>query len=323
MKTEKYAIWEEKEYFYAGAFGFIPNLRSYLHEEDGQKRKGMIVVPGGAYRAVAPTEGEIVAKRFYDMGYNAFVLTYTTNMFDIEPLKMQPLYDLSRAVRYVRKHAKEFGIEENKIAICGFSAGGHLCGSLCVHWKDVQDTEEYLGISNRPDAAILSYPVIFCGEKADRESFIALLGAEASKEELTYMSLHKQVSTDTTPIFLWQTATDDAVPVENSCLMAEALKEAGVPFAHHIFSKGPHGLSLADEVWASGEYGEPYTMEQAECVKKAAEHGLIPEKEKEKAVKEQLAFMEQADLSEFVSEPIEEAAIWPQLADTWLKGILS
>lgn len=103
MKKEKYVIWEKEEYSYAGSFGFIPHLMSYIHEDDGHKRKGIIVVPGGAYRMVSPTEGEIVARRFYDMGYNAFVLTYTTNMFDIEPLKLQPLWDLSRAVRYVRK----------------------------------------------------------------------------------------------------------------------------------------------------------------------------------------------------------------------------
>ena len=323
MKKEKYVIWEKEEYSYAGSFGFIPHLMSYIHEDDGHKRKGIIVVPGGAYRMVSPTEGEIVARRFYDMGYNAFVLTYTTNMFDIEPLKLQPLWDLSRAVRYVRKRAEEFRVEDNKIVICGFSAGGHLCGSLCVHWMDVRDTEEYFGISNRPDAAILSYPVIISGEKADRESFIALLGAKASREELEYMSLNRQVGKDTTPIFLWQTATDDAVPVENSCLMAEALMKEGIPFAHHIFSKGPHGLSLADETWAGREYGEPYTTEQIEYVKKAVEHGQIFEEEKEKAIKEQITFMDHADLSEFVSEPIEEVAVWPKLADTWLKDILS
>lgn len=137
------------------------------------------------------------------------------------------------------------------------------------------------------------------------------------------MSLNRQVGKDTTPIFLWQTATDDAVPVENSCLMAEALMKEGIPFAHHIFSKGPHGLSLADETWAGREYGEPYTTEQIEYVKKAVEHGQIFEEEKEKAIKEQITFMDHADLSEFVSEPIEEVAVWPKLADTWLKDILS
>lgn len=320
MKTEKFVIWEEEEYFYAGAFGFIPNLRSYLHEDGGQKRKGMIVVPGGAYRMVSPTEGEIVAKKFYNMGYNAFVLTYTTNMFDIAPLKMQPLHDLSRAVRYVRKHAFEFGLEENKITICGFSAGAHLCGSLCVHWADAQDKGGYETISNRPDAAILSYPVITSGEKAHRDSFIALLGADAPQDELVYMSLEKQVGKDTPPIFLWQTATDDAVPVENSYLMAEALKEACVPFAHHVFSKGPHGISLADEVWAGGAFGEPYTTEQFACVGKALQTGQISEKAE--AIKEQIALFSQMDLAALEMEPVEEAAVWPDLADAWLKDIL-
>lgn len=320
MKTETFVIWEEEEYSYAGAFGFIPNLRSYLHEDKGQKRKGMIVVPGGAYRMVSPTEGEIVAKKFYDMGYNAFVLTYTTNMFDIAPLKMQPLNDLSRAVRYVRKHAGGFGLEEDKITLCGFSAGAHLCGSLCVHWADVQDNGGYGTISNRPDAAILSYPVITSGEKAHRDSFIALLGADASREELEYMSLEKQAGKDTPPVFLWQTATDDAVPVENSYLMAESLKEAGVPFAHHVFSKGPHGISLADQVWAGGAFGEPYTTEQLVCVGKALEDGKILEKAG--AIREQIRLFSQMDMEAYAREPVEEAAVWPDLADAWLGDIL-
>lgn len=99
----------------------------------------MLVIPGGGYRMVSPTEGEIVAKCFYHMGYQTFVGTYSTNMLGAAPLRMQPLKDISRMVRLIRSRADEFGVNPNKLVVCGFSAGAHLCGSLCVHWMDVKD----------------------------------------------------------------------------------------------------------------------------------------------------------------------------------------
>lgn len=90
MRTEKITIWEQGEYDYPMAFGFEPNLRTYLHEDE-TVRPCMLVVPGGGYCIVSPTEGEIVAKKFYEKGYNAFVLTYTTNLLMAAPLKKQPI----------------------------------------------------------------------------------------------------------------------------------------------------------------------------------------------------------------------------------------
>lgn len=226
MRTEQIDLWDKDEYQYGAAFGFIPNIHGYIHDENEDMRTCLIVVPGGGYRTVSPTEGEIVAKKFYDMGYNTFVCTYTTNILLLEPLKMQPLKDLSRAVRYVRKYAEEFHI--SKVVVCGFSAGGHLAGSLCVHWQDVDDEKQEMNhISSRPDAAILSYPVITSGEFAHLDSFKALLGEPMGLEDREYMSLEKQVTDHTPPIFLWQTITDELVPVENSILMVQALKEKG------------------------------------------------------------------------------------------------
>ena len=164
MLKDKYLIWNKEEYNYPRAFGFIPNLMSYIHEDEVE-RPCMIVIPGGSYCMAVPTEGEVVALEFYERGYNTFVLTYTTNrLFDI-PLKLQPLKDVSRAIRFVRKNKESFHIKEDQLVVCGFSAGGHLAGSICVHYNDVEDeNEEYKRISNRPDAGILSYPVITMGE---------------------------------------------------------------------------------------------------------------------------------------------------------------
>ena len=323
MKEQTILLWEDGEYNYKGAFGFQPNLHSYLHE-DGKNRPCLIVAPGGGYRMVSPTEGEIVARRFYEMGYQTFVLTYTVNFADVEPLKMQPLCDISRAVRIVRKNAADYGVDEHKIYACGFSAAGHLVGSLCVHSKDVkEENEKYRDVSNSLDAAVLSYPVVTSGEYAHRDSFTALLGADPSEEELTYFSNEKQVTEQTPPVFLWQTIPDETVPVENSILMAKALREHGVHFAIHLFEAGRHGLSLANEEWA--EHGNEigvYTMEQFFATMKAAEKGEI-DLEEDKKMMLQFFNMPEEERAKYVPKgvPNESVAMWPVLADCWLRNL--
>jgi acetyl esterase/lipase len=325
MNSERINIWKQEEYTYPLSFGFTPNFVSYIHEENDKLRPCILVVPGGGYCIVSPTEGEIVAMEFYERGYNTFVLTYTTNLLMKEPLKDQPMKDLSRTIRYIRKNSDKYHINPAQLVICGFSAGGHLCGSVCVHYEDVEDANpEYAGISNRPDAAILSYPVITSGEKAHRDSFRALLGEDAGKEELSYMSLENCVTADTPPAFLWQTATDDLVPVENSYLFAEACKEKGVTYAHHVFSQGGHGLSLANEKWAAGEYGDPYPMEQTDRLIARIKSGSISLPEKTKKM-----LLSQFDMSEEESKRMQaklqvnnEVRIWPELADRWIKTVL-
>lgn len=144
-----------------------------------------------------------MAELFFRAGYQAFVLTYTTNMFELAPLFKQPLKDVSRAVKYIRKNAEILQVEDDKIVCCGFSAGAHLTGSLVVHYDDKELKESYLsGVSNRPDAVLLCYPVISSGEWAHRDSFVRLLGEGASDEMLAWASLEKQVKADTSPAFL-------------------------------------------------------------------------------------------------------------------------
>ena len=257
-------LWEYGEYEYPCAGNFLPNITAYLHEDE-QMRPAMIVVPGGGYAMVSPTEGEIVAKKFYHAGYQAFVLTYTTNMFRVKALEKQPLKDISRAVRYIRKHAGELKIMDNMVVCCGFSAGGHVVGSLAVHYQDEElKCEPYGDVSNRPDAVLLSYPVVTTGEYAHRDSFELLLGSEPTEQQLAWASLEKQVSPDTPPAFLWQTLTDELVPVENSILYTKACRENQVSCELHLFMNGNHGMSLADEDWASNNLGEGslYTMTQ-------------------------------------------------------------
>ena len=249
MIGKRTAIWKKEEYLYEREGGEIPYLISYMHEDD-QIRPAMIVVPGGAYRQVSSSEGDIVARMFYGQGYNVFVLTYSVNPEDAEPLHLQPLKDLARAVRIVRYYAKQCQIDADKVAVCGFSAGGHLCGSLGVHFKDIEEESPLLKeISCRPDAEILAYPVVTSGKYRNEESFLALLGEEPAKEELEYMSIEKHVTKETPPCFLWHTLEDRTVSVENSYLFAEACRKAGVPYAHHVFTEGVHGMSTAEKEW--------------------------------------------------------------------------
>ncbi|MDS0525626.1 alpha/beta hydrolase [Clostridium sp. SHJSY1] len=331
MINETYALWSKEEYSYKTKGEFIPNIFTYIHN-DNDVRPAIIIVPGGAYRIVTPLEGEIVAKEFYNKGYNTFVLTYTTNWLITTPLKFQPLKDLSRAVRFIRRKAEEFCINPEKLSLCGFSAGGHLCGSLAVHYnaKELKDDKKFECISNKPNAVILSYPVISSGEYGHKVSFAALLGENPTDKELEYMSLEKQVKKDTPPIFIWHTATDGSVPVENSYLFAKACKEKEVIFEHHVFGNGKHGISLANEEWATGCYGRAYTMEQLfETAEYLIRNNMdLPEpynkiKEINNDINVRKVIMK-VKIQEHIkgAKADEGIAIWPEIANNWLKKIL-
>ena len=230
MRTFRQDLWKADEYTYKAAYGFMPNIHAFLHEEDNENRKCMLVVPGGGYCMLTPHEGELPAMQYYKMGLNVFVLTYTNDITMCVPLKRQPMEDLSRAIRLIRKNAADYHILPDKLFICGFSAGGHVCACVSTHFADIADPDKDLaGISNRPDGTILCYPVITTGEYTHIYSIQALLGKNPSKEELDYFSLEKQVTADTPPCFLWQTLEDSLVPVENTYLFAKALKEKGIP----------------------------------------------------------------------------------------------
>ena len=321
------ALWNKEEYSYPMAIDFVPNIVPYLHEDD-RVRPCILVVPGGGYCIVSPSEGEIVADRFRDKGYQTFVLTYTVNMLMNEPLKDQPLKDIARAIRLIRKNAEEWHIDPNRVYICGFSAGGHLCADACVHFMEATDSNpEFADISARPDAGILSYPVITSGEYAHQDSFRALLGSDIyerndgeSLDQLRHASLETQVSAQTPPCFLWHTATDGLVPPQNSLLFAEALQEKGILFALHIFSKGNHGLSVANSEWAHGRFGEPYCMEQNVNIAQAIREDriLMPNESKKAFLDSFHEVPTKEDLLQNIPNP--EVAVWPELADAFIRS---
>ena len=331
MEKRQFAIWENSEYSNPIPGEFVPNIMAYLHSDSEKTDRGAIlVVPGGGYRMTACAEGEIVAEKFFQKGYNTFVLTYTTALFTDVSLKLQPLKDIARAVLFLRKNAESFHISPDRVTLCGFSAGGHLCASLAVHWNDVRICPEAAGNPRicRPDAVILSYPVITADRPyAHEDSFRVLLGSDCTPEEQDYFSVEKHVSGDTPPAFLWHTATDETVPVENSMLYWKACRKYAVPSALHIFSDGPHGYSLADERWASGTYEGDYTMDQwFAYMQYYIDRGEpIPAPFHELHLPRGTSYREyyRTGPKDFLKGTAnEEVAVWPDLADQWLKKIM-
>ena len=325
MRKFKVDIWNKGEYDHPAAYGFVPFIKAYLHEDVKEAEKGvMLVAPGGGYCMCVPHEGEPVALDFYERGYDVYVLAYTTDITFSFPLKDQPLKDIARAVRLIRRARLDAGIRDEKLFICGFSAGAHLCGTLTVHFKDVKDPDKVLNrISCRPDAAILSYPVITMGRYTHKDSREALLGKSPSKEEIDYYSCEKNVAADTPPCFIWQTAEDELVPVNNSYLMAQSLIDKGIPCAHYVFPFGLHGLGIGREI---EEESDDYTFAQLYAmVKVLYGDGLkgVPAKRIRELKKQFPKGAEGSLLPDDNAEVIKlthypEIALWPQLADDFL-----
>ena len=195
-----------------------------------RNRPAIVVCPGGGYLYCSPREAEPVALRYAARGFHAFILRYSVGW---DAAGFSPLQEVSWVIGYLREHAEELHIDPNKIATCGFSAGGHLALAAGVKGE------------NKPNAMILGYPVITSGEFAHRDSFTNLLGESAALELLEYVSLENRVTASAPPAFLWTTYTDEIVPMENTMLFASALRRAGVPFELHVYSVGEHGLGLA------------------------------------------------------------------------------
>lgn len=226
--------------------GFTPTLTTYILDDIGRgvtTRPAVIVCPGGGYWGCSKIEGEPIAMRFIAAGFHAFVIRYSVTEVNPDAKYPMALEELSKAVEIVREHAEEWNIDKDKIAVCGFSAGSHLACSLGCFWN--QEPVKTENGQNKPNAMILSYPVITSGEKAHRGSFDNL--CRDDEELVKKMSLETQVTKDTPKTFLWHTFTDGAVPVENSLLFASALREQDIPFELHIYPKGPHGLALVNE----------------------------------------------------------------------------
>jgi len=203
---------------------------------------GMVILPGGGYGGLSEHEGAGYAEHFMNAGIACFVVTYRLGSQDFRHPAM--LEDALAAIATIRSGAEEYGIDPHRLGIMGSSAGGHLAAHTLVAWDQYASD-----ISLRPDFGILCYPVITStGSHAHEGSMRNLAGDAASDALLDELSCERHVSAETPPCFIWHTAEDSCVPVENSMLFASALRKHRVPFELHVYTKGRHGLGLETEL---------------------------------------------------------------------------
>ena len=236
---EKIYLWkEDAPYTQFSPLQAQPSVTEYAVPGS---RGAVIVVPGGGYCMKADHEGAPIAEMLNQAGVSAYVLDYR-----VKPCHMlAPLADAKRAIRLVRSMGYE------KVAILGFSAGGHLtCTAATLYDAGDPDAADPLErLSSRPDAFIPCYAVVSFGAFTHRGSRESLLGQENADnwELVRKFSNELHITPDTPEAFIWHTAADQAVPVENSLNLALALSAQGVPYEMHIFPQGRHGLGLAEE----------------------------------------------------------------------------
>lgn len=226
-------------------------LEGFLHEPSEampsrKTRPAILIFPGGGYEYCSDRENEPVVSVFFAKGFQVFVLKYSVME---EALNMQPLKDAAAAMLAIRENALQWNVYSNKIAVCGFSAGGHLAGSIGVLAKRPELLEQ-LNTSMEeilPNALVLSYPVISSGEYAHRGSFKNLSGFDYEESISRSYSLENYVDETTPPTFIWHTVEDGAVPVENAIMFIQALRKHHIPFECHLFEKGGHGMSVCNQ----------------------------------------------------------------------------
>lgn len=203
-----------------------------------QARPAVLVCPGGGYLYCSPREGEPVALSYAARGFHAFVLRYSTGY---DAAGFAPLKEVSWAIGYIRENAAQWNIDPEKIAVCGFSAGGHLALS------------SGLLAENKPNAMILGYPATSCPNIPGGDFMLKLLEGrnDVTDEDAEKYNLPAKVTKDAPAMFVAATAED---MLTSFCTMplVNAYNKLGLKFELHIFQYGPHGYSLANEVTADG-----------------------------------------------------------------------
>lgn len=227
-----------------------PSLTPFLLE-DGKKHGAVIVFPGGGYTMKAAHEGAPVAERLNEMGLHAFVLDYR-----VAPYRFPvPLLDAQRAIRLVRSRAAAWNILPDKVAVLGFSAGGHLAGMCGTHFDagDPAAADPVERQSCRPDAFAPCYGVLNLNHTRRADLFSTMIGkGDPDLATVRSISPAYAVTKETPPCFLWHTAADSVVPVENSLDFAQRCADMGVPVSLHVYPFGRHGIGLGDEAEAPG-----------------------------------------------------------------------
>ncbi len=225
-------------------------IDTYVSELRFVTRPAMLVIPGGGYKVVcADREGEAVAEAYLARGFNAFVLKYRTGDEHHYP---EQLIDAARAMLHIRANAERYNVDPCRVFAVGFSAGAHLAGTLALLSGDpvVLDTLGVCEKDIKPQAIVLSYPVVSAYSPTHEGSFVNLLGKPfdlLTEDERDKYSLECNVTPDSPPAFIWHTSTDPAVPPLGSMRLASAYIDAGATVSLHLYPYGVHGIALADE----------------------------------------------------------------------------
>ena len=244
MRVERIYLEDEGNEAYIDAYLSDPTK--------GFTRKALLVIPGGGYGCVcSEREGEPIGQAFIPYGYNAFVLHYYTDRQKPFPIQ---LIQAAKAIKYIKDHATELGIDPAQVFVVGFSAGGHLAASTGILWKlpAIYDAIEMPYGYNKPTGIMAIYPVI--STEYHRKSFENLwCKQELSEEKAECVSLERHVDRDSAPVFILHTSNDEIVDVRNSLALAEAYRRAERQFEMHIYPDAPHGVALANEVTWEGK----------------------------------------------------------------------
>jgi len=225
----------------------VPTLNPYP-AEDGRDGPTVIICPGGSYRKHGGSESLPVVEWLNSHGINAAILHYRLGPRHNHPAM---IHDAQRGIRMVRDHLRLWGIRNTRVGVMGFSAGGHLTSTLAVHHdKLTHDQDDLAAVhSARPDAIVLCYPVTDMGPTYGHDrSRLMLLGENPDPQLIELLTTHKHVTAKTPPTFLWQTADDRSVPVENSLLFAAACRKHRVPVEYHMYESGPHGRGMSQDI---------------------------------------------------------------------------
>lgn len=223
-------------------YPFLPEIKSTT--------TAVLVIPGGGYTHVAIAhEGFQFARWLNAQGVAAFVLDYRVAPYKY-PVEIQ---DGMRALRYIRTHAADYGIDASRIGVWGSSAGGHLASTLGVHGNDAaplpEKPDEVDKADAKPNFMILAYPVISMqSPEAHKGSLQNLLGDTPDPQQQQKFSSQLAVNAQTPPTFLFATTGDPTVPVENSLDMYRALERAHVSAEIHIYDYANHGCGLCGDI---------------------------------------------------------------------------
>ena len=221
----------------------IPSVVPYLVEGSDAC---VVIYPGGGYYQLSwDSEGTVIAKAYNEKGISAFVVRYR---YYPHGASNEILADGQRAIQFIRYYAEDFGIDPEKIAVCGFSAGGHLAMVVSQHAPTENLAGDAIGeVSSAPNACILSYAVttlVAGSSQSTAQNF--LTAANLNNEEMIakYSYGHNLVAMPDT--FIWYSTRDTTVDYKmNSEALAAALQAIGTNVKCIAYQDGGHGIGLA------------------------------------------------------------------------------